>query len=151
MVPEDLLVWLEAVDPQRLTGPAPGLLCRRHADAMVVPIGWTLDDRREPTPRLFRVRDEPRTERTVRDVTGGMRRPRVAAAEALALFDDAVATPAAPAEAEVRSTDEHAVVDETVAWEPRFDTDDDLGGLLRPRGALLRRAFGTDQRDPGEA
>ena len=32
-----------------------GALCRRHADALVVPRGWTLDDRREPAPRLFRV------------------------------------------------------------------------------------------------
>lgn len=32
-----------------------GALCRRHADALVVPRGWTLDDQRDPTPRLFTV------------------------------------------------------------------------------------------------
>ena len=31
-------------------------LCRRHADCMVVPRGWTLDDRREEFPRLFKPR-----------------------------------------------------------------------------------------------
>jgi hypothetical protein len=40
-----LLVWLAPRqpdgDPNR-----EGSLCRRHADAMVVPQGWTLDDRR---------------------------------------------------------------------------------------------------------
>ena len=35
-----------------------GALCRRHADALVVPRGWTLDDQRDPTPRLFRVDGE---------------------------------------------------------------------------------------------
>jgi hypothetical protein len=32
-----------------------GRLCRRHANALTVPHGWTLDDRRDPTPKLFRV------------------------------------------------------------------------------------------------
>ena len=32
-----------------------GALCQRHADTLVVPRGWTLDDRRERAPRLFRV------------------------------------------------------------------------------------------------
>ena len=32
------------------------------------------------------------------------------------------------------------------AWSPQFDRSDDLGGLLAPRGRLLRRAFGTDPR-----
>ncbi|MEO7398961.1 MAG: hypothetical protein ABIW84_10385, partial [Ilumatobacteraceae bacterium] len=66
-----LLVWLEIVPasgvPARM-----GVICRRHADAMVVPRGWTLDDRRETRPRLFRVsenlpsqsRSAPRQRRT---------------------------------------------------------------------------------------
>jgi hypothetical protein len=36
------IAWLEPVVP----GQASGGLCRRHADAMVVPRGWSLDDRR---------------------------------------------------------------------------------------------------------
>lgn len=46
-----------------------GRLCRRHADALVVPRGWTVDDRRQAIPQLFRVtdadaagRDKPRTD-----------------------------------------------------------------------------------------
>lgn len=48
-----LLVWLVPRDPEGDPLRA-GSLCKRHADAMVVPRGWTLDDRRELTPRLFR-------------------------------------------------------------------------------------------------
>ncbi len=54
-----LLVWLAPRDPDGDPLRA-GSLCKRHADAMVVPRGWTLDDRREPGPRLFRPKpDEP--------------------------------------------------------------------------------------------
>jgi Protein of unknown function (DUF3499) len=55
-----LLLWLEplAGDPEY----GWGALCRRHADAMVVPRGWSLDDRREPVPRLFRSQPTEPTE-----------------------------------------------------------------------------------------
>ena len=49
---DTLVVWLDAF--QADTGARAGVLCRRHADAMVVPLGWMLDDRRDPVPRLFR-------------------------------------------------------------------------------------------------
>lgn len=51
--PDRLLVWLMPIDPSADRNRA-GVLCLRHADAMVVPIGWSLDDARDPTPRLFR-------------------------------------------------------------------------------------------------
>jgi hypothetical protein len=54
MVAEDLLFWIVATDAD--TPSDAKLLCRRHADAMVVPRGWTLDDRRQPTPSLFQTR-----------------------------------------------------------------------------------------------
>ena len=44
MVPEDLLFWVDMFHPADRHDT--GVLCRRHADAMVVPRGWTLDDRR---------------------------------------------------------------------------------------------------------
>lgn len=47
-----LSVWLDEYEAAQ--GARSGVLCRRHADAMVVPLGWMLDDRREPVPRLFR-------------------------------------------------------------------------------------------------
>ncbi len=49
---EHLTVWIEPLDPA--LPDRPGVLCRRHADSMVVPLRWTLDDRREAVPRLFR-------------------------------------------------------------------------------------------------
>src|SRR6476659_9073382 len=49
---EDLVFWLDALHVD--DGASSGVLCRRHADSMVVPRYWTLDDLREPTPRLFR-------------------------------------------------------------------------------------------------
>lgn len=63
------LVWLApcAPDDDRMRA---GALCRRHADALVVPRGWTLDDRRELAPRLFRVTraDRAATRRKVVEV-----------------------------------------------------------------------------------
>src|SRR3954465_10004410 len=49
---DHLMVWIDSYE--RVTTDRAGVLCRRHADAMVVPLGWMLDDRREPAPRLFR-------------------------------------------------------------------------------------------------
>jgi hypothetical protein len=43
-----LLVWLAIRDPDGDPMRA-GSLCLRHANSMVVPQGWTLDDRRERT------------------------------------------------------------------------------------------------------
>lgn len=49
---DHLAVWLDL--PSAPGAARAGALCRRHADAMVVPRDWTLDDRREPVPQLFR-------------------------------------------------------------------------------------------------
>ena len=62
MVPEDLLFWISQINQAPTDDPS--VLCRRHADAMVVPAGWTLDDRRETTLRLFNLRPaDPRSYR----------------------------------------------------------------------------------------
>lgn len=47
-----LLVWVDnnAVSERELSG----RLCRRHANALSVPRGWTIDDRRDDIPRLFK-------------------------------------------------------------------------------------------------
>lgn len=50
MIAEELLFWLAPLDA---SADGAGVLCRRHADAMVVPRGWTLDDQRNGGPRLF--------------------------------------------------------------------------------------------------
>jgi hypothetical protein len=46
--PARRVAWLQPAEPDA----AGGVLCRRHADAMVVPRGWTLDDRRIGDPRI---------------------------------------------------------------------------------------------------
>lgn len=163
MVPEDLVVWLEACDPATLGERRPGLLCRRHADAMVVPVGWTLDDHREAIPRLFKVRGAPVAPRPTGDHTGRLRRPKVQQASLLDLVaeevpDDVadaseVAAPVVVADAAsppegIEATEAIAAADATdgdgPTWTPTFDRSDDLGGLLAPRGKLLRRAFGAE-------
>lgn len=151
MVPEDLLFWIAPLADAPT--PDPNVLCRRHADAMVVPRGWTLDDRREPTPRLFKPRPSaaapaptpsPRRRRThhgeageqlIIDGTGEIPRPALPPDDGP---DDA--EPAVPAA-------EGGDGDGVAPWQPEFDTDDDLDGLLEVSSPLLARAFrGTDRR-----
>jgi hypothetical protein len=124
---DHLTVWIEPFDGT--VGYRAGVLCRRHADAMVVPLGWMLDDRREPTPRLFRPKETPAAVTT--KTPASPRRPRHRAARdetgQLELdtddLDDDDADPAAE-------------------WKPVFDQTDDLDGLLTARSPLLSRAFG---------
>ena len=52
MRPEDLVFWLDVI-PSDGNSPG-GVLCLRHADSMVVPRNWTLDDLRDPELHLFR-------------------------------------------------------------------------------------------------
>lgn len=151
-----LLVWLapreEGADPLRAGG-----LCKRHADAMVVPRGWTLDDRREPTPRLFRP-DPP----TAATKASGSDRPRARsqrASDALSEQLDLESGAAPPADetadqegetvADVAGASPSDDPDETQAipWLPELDDDeDDLGGVLAAETPLLARAFrGTDR------
>lgn len=147
-----LLVWLAAreadADPLRAGG-----LCKRHADAMVVPRGWTLDDRRERTPRLFR--PAPATDPGVggRSRAAPRRDPRPPS-EQLALGGrpaDAPDDDAAPTVADVAGPSPSEDPDETraIPWLPDVDDDDvgdDLGGVLSADSPLLARAFrGTDR------
>lgn len=150
------LVWLEALDGE--VGYGRGSLCRRHADAMVVPRGWSFDDRREPIPRLFR---SPATA-TKPAPARRRRRPATAAVPPVALPIEPLPVDPVPAE----RTPEPRVVDplpQTVAadaaaaaaiaadatvpggvprpWLPVFDESDDLAGMLRTTSPLLRRAF----------
>ena len=165
---EQLLVWLEIV-PENVAPIRAGVLCRRHADAMVVPRGWTLDDRRESKPRLFRVTDAPpaHTGTANHPSRGRKLRPVSDAAPPLQLaFDESpaaelvpdVPVPPVPPEVpdgltvgDIRPLGEPDP-DETRAlpWRPVFDPDDDLGGLLKTSSPLLSRAFrGRSARPPG--
>lgn len=95
-----LLVWMDnhAETEREMTGK----LCSRHADALVMPRGWTIEDRREPVPLLFASRhlvdtSDP-TERPNRDASSSrLRRPRVPMPDAVrSLFDDDVAAESVP-------------------------------------------------------
>jgi hypothetical protein len=160
MVPEDLLFWIAPLDDA--PGPDPNVLCRRHADAMVVPRGWTLDDRREEFPRLFRPRqaqpaaipvarrkrhrhDDSQTESPEQlqiDGTGEIARPDLSGDEPADQQPDAT-------EASVAAGPRGVAGGDYQPWQPEFDTDDDLGGLLEVTSPLLARAFrGTDRPRP---
>jgi len=158
MRPEDLMFWLDSLR----SGPAEhGVLCRRHADTMVVPRGWTLDDLRDPDLHLFR---------PPADDSGSIRPPRSRRStqpdghEQLALGVDVIesadlvtssttapsdgngdAAPSLPVAVDDSTDDD---VDESVEpWMPVFDTSDDLDGLLAARSPLLSRAFRGERSD----
>jgi hypothetical protein len=134
---DHLTVWIEHFDGS--VAYRAGVLCRRHADAMVVPLGWVLDDRREAVPRLFKPREEPAPVRPRQKRHKVFHHDDTAQLELTVppeLADDdmdeaARATPASEAE---------------LPWKPVFDESDDLGGLLTAESPLLSRAFGRRQR-----
>jgi hypothetical protein len=144
MVTEDLLFWLAPIGDS--PAPDPSVLCLRHADAVVVPRGWTLDDQREDQPRLFKpptlsaISPIPKARavatRSVQpeqlqiDGTGEIGRPQSGESESDHEPDD-----------ELDSADVLAA-----PWSPEFDAADDLDGLLEVTSPLLARAFrGTDR------
>lgn len=150
MVAEDLLFWLAPLSDASTSDP--NLLCRRHADAMVVPRGWTLEDRRDDHPRLFKAK------RTDGDDTQGLKRKRVRSRPS----DDYNDRGIRPEQLQIDGTGEIErpaemldvpPLDETVPvyepWQPDFDPNDDLDGLLEVTSPLLARAFrGTDRPRP---
>ena len=89
----NLVVWVDtAAVAERETA---GRLCRRHANALMVPRGWTLDDRRDPVPRLFKVRepeeqpgDAPRDKKREKKQSGSSRpRRRPSPSDTPGLFE----------------------------------------------------------------
>ena len=159
------LVSLEAADAEQ------GRLCRRHADSMVVPQGWWLEDRRAEA-QLFAPSGTSRTRRRrgtrrngesgavpidARPARSATRSPpstsarpdRPADDDPLPITDsDTVAGGAAatgPRSPDPRhppgGLGDHAPVDPP-AWVPAFVAGDDLGGVLNATSPLLARAFG---------
>jgi len=137
---DHLMVWIDAYE--RANTDRAGVLCRRHADAMVVPLGWMLDDRRDPVPRLFKAPPQPtaaaprprRVARPHHDDTEQLELGAEAVLAELDAVDEVAAEAMSPVEAEV------------LPWKPAFDQTDDLDGLLEARGPLLARAFGGQGR-----
>jgi hypothetical protein len=139
----ELLMTLENYVP--IDGLHVNVLCRRHADALVVPRGWRIEDKRENVPRLFPVASvndkakEKAAEKIV-DKKTAAKKARVKLPRP-SIFDEL---------RNERKTEEVQVdgdgLEETKAipWSPQFDHTDDLGGVLRPKGRLLGRAFNFD-------
>lgn len=142
MRPEDLVFWLQVDSPDDpLVG---GRLCRRHADSMIVPRGWTLDDRRDPDLHLFR---PPAATPVAEAPSTGRRRRRSIGTEArLPLDGEEPIADADVASDPVTVPDGDADGEPAPAWMPSFDHDDDLDGLLAARSPLLARAFRGDDR-----
>jgi len=153
--PDRLLVWLAPFDPaaERMRS---GVLCLRHGDAMVVPVGWTLDDARDPGPKLF---SAPRTARAARPPR--RRATPRSAPEQLSLVEPPLARSAPVEERPAATVEDAPPVERTVAavtgvaaaaevdpdatvaipWSPDFDESDDLNGVLAADTPLLARAF----------
>jgi hypothetical protein len=165
---EDMVFWLDALSGD--DSGVGGVLCRRHADSMVVPRGWTLDDLRDPDLHLFRpppASPRSRPPRAPRRVNGDE------TGEQLRLGADVIAAvdvDAAPADV-IEGTAAHPPVvaeeprdarqdalgaddsdggggdaGDQGPWTPSFDEADDLGGLLSASSPLLSRAFRTADR-----
>jgi hypothetical protein len=127
------LAWFAPLD--EAVGRHSGELCQRHAESMVVPKGWWLDDQRVE-PQLFT--PPPIAHSTTAAVGRVSKRSAAPEPEPDPLpLDQALASPAAPASPEASE------------WAPRFDRDDDLDGLLDAGTPLLGRAFSGRPRPQG--
>ncbi len=147
---EDLVFWLDRLPEQPEDNAA--VLCRRHADTMVVPRGWTLDDLRDPDLHLFR----PPLPAPLPAPTRRTRTPRRDpdhTAEQLQLSTvpepPAITTPSDEPHVGGVDDDGDVAAAGSGPWSPSFDEADDLDGLLSARGPLLSRAFRTADR-PGD-
>lgn len=149
--------------------PIVGALCLHHADTMVLPKGWWLDDRRVEVPTLFRQRPAAGERSAPLPAASTPMPPPVAPAPAGtgASASDEATAPAAPrrtvrrrvgtsgtsgtaplplaataAAASAPGGDDVALEE----WSPQFDATDDLDGLLDAQTPLLSRAFGQRRR-----
>lgn len=143
-------MWLDsspALDPVLA-----GSLCRRHADALTVPRGWRIEDRREAVPRLFRVDDREDANTREHTPSGGVRKRSPKDTTQVSLFD-------AP-ERDVDAVEPQPAIEETraIPWMPRLimrgdnvpeespgeesDMDPTVPDATPAQGRLLRRAFG---------
>ncbi len=137
------------------------LLCRRHADSLVVPRGWTVIDNREERQRLFSapitqeiIKSNPRRVDRQQDISEVLEPKErtddaVEPATAANLFDfvnDEVVFETTDRESTDVTAELTQLMDtqatEALPWTPQFDRSGDLDGKLRARGRLLGRAFG---------
>ena len=168
----DLRRLVVTIDFPDLNDASPvNLLCRRHADSLTVPKGWTIINNREEVQRLF---SAPVTQEVLKNNSR-----KVVRRQKVSEFNEDEKDPAVISnlfdliiDDHVFVTADHATVDaspsltaditvdmtvditaelaqlmdtqetQALPWTPRFDRSGDLDGKLRARGRLLGRAFG---------
>jgi len=160
----DLRRLVVTIDFPDLNDASPvNLLCRRHADSLTVPKGWTIINNREEVQRLF---SAPVTQEVLKnnsrkvvrrqkvsDLNEDEKDPAVISNLFDLVIDDHLFVTADRATVDVSPnltadiTAELAQLMDTqetqaLPWTPRFDRSSDLDGKLRARGRLLGRAFG---------
>ena len=167
----DLRRLVVTIDFPDLNDASPvNLLCRRHADSLTVPKGWTIINNREEVQRLF---SAPITQEVSKNNSR-----KVVRRQSVSDFNDDEMNRVAIAnlfdlvvDDHLFATADHATVDAGVnitaditaditaelaelmdtqetqglPWTPRFDRSGDLDGKLRARGRLLGRAFGNTE------
>ena len=167
----DLRRLVVTIDFPDLNDASPvNLLCRRHADSLTVPKGWTIINNREEEQRLF---SAPITQEVSKNNSR-----KVVRRQSVSDFNDDKMKSVAVAnlfdliiDDHLFATADHATVDAWVnitaeitaditaelvqlmdtqetqglPWTPRFDRSGDLDGKLRARGRLLGRAFGNTE------
>jgi hypothetical protein len=165
-----MTLWIESWNPDQprdVPNDARGALCARHGESLSPPSGWSVDDRRESMPRLFKpkltaVPDKPAATKPKRERPKTLPRPRLfdsgddaapstpmmAVTESAARPTPTVVEPVvhqpepvAVVESEVIDELPEEGVDDSKSWAPFFDPDDDLGGQLDATGPMLRDAF----------
>ena len=151
----NLVVWLDVAEVAERE--MAGRLCRRHANALVVPRGWSLDDRRQPVPGLFRVVDTtPATPDPHQEKPKSRRRPKAADVDTPSLFESIRRELETSGDARPSSVDgevtasgepEPAPVDpdetQAIPWSPRLGKGSISDEGEKPKfGRLLGRAFG---------
>jgi hypothetical protein len=134
-------VWLNTYDPNVSFGT--GILCRRHANALVVPRGWHIDDKRENIPRLFlapagEAAHEETPSRGIRRKMSKVQ-PQLFAKENQELVDDS-------------PIEDDPLMEETraIPWSPHLvaESEVSVAGNDEPKKipSLLDRAFGNKDR-----
>jgi hypothetical protein len=147
--PHSLLLTLQNYEVVK--GERRSALCATHGDRMSVPKGWSIDDRREDPPRLFKTPKSgvaPAKASAKKSATESKQKKKPVVRPMLFQTDKQVVEAVQEVQAPTaRPVVRDADLEETKAmpWTPQFDRTDDLGGVLRPKGKLLSRAFGLDE------
>lgn len=148
---ERLRVWLDVLDVDGAGDRRVGVLCRRHADAMVVPLGWMLDDLREAVPRLFKLNATTNppdsTAEIVRRRRGPSRPPR---GEQLELVAPAlpVVSDEATADAEIAAQIAGLLADDTAQLRRTVEIEIEIEAAERAAAAERAQAVVEPEPEP---